>query len=48
MAEQSNKEVKETYHHGIPMSDKELEETIRCWKDIEESIGMVMEEGEDL
>ena len=48
MAEQTNKEVKETCHHGIPMSEKELESYFQDFADIEESIGLVMENGEDL
>lgn len=48
MAEQTNKEVKETCHHGIPMSDEELEKYFQDFSDIEESIGLVMENGEDL
>jgi len=48
MAEQDNKEVTETCHHGIPMSDEELESYFQDFADIEESIGMVMENGEDL
>ena len=48
-----NKELKETSDvkskfSGIPMTDEELAETIQCWKDIEESIGLVMKNGEDL
>ena len=40
--------VKETCHHGIPMSDEELEKYFQDFSDIEESIGLVMENGEDL
>lgn len=49
MEEVSGNKTKEiSKFSGKAMSEEELEETIRCWKDIEESIGMVMEEGEDL
>ena len=48
MAEQTNKEVKETCHRGIPMSEEELESYFQDFADIEESIGLVMENGEDL
>lgn len=48
MAEQTNKEVKETCHHGIQMSDEELERYYQDFQGIEESIGLVMENGEDL
>ncbi len=47
MAEQSNKEV-ETSHHGIQMSDEELAAYEEAFSEIEESIGLVMENGEDL
>ena len=40
--------VKETCHHGIQMSDEELEQYFQDFSDIEESIGLVMENGEDL
>ena len=40
--------VKETCHHGIQMSDEELEKYFQDFSDIEESIGLVMENGEDL
>ena len=40
--------VKETCHHGNEMTDEELEEHFKAFQEIEESIGMVMEEGEDL
>jgi hypothetical protein len=48
MAESDNKEVTETCHHGIPMSESELDQYFQDFQDIEESIGMVMENGEDL
>ena len=48
MAEQTNKEVKETCHHGIQMSDEELAEYEAAFSEIDESIGLVMENGEDL
>ena len=41
-------EVKETCHHGIPMSDEELAAYEESFQEIEESIGLVMENGEDL
>lgn len=34
--------------HGIPMSESELEQYFQDFADIEESIGLVMENGEDL
>lgn len=42
------KETKETCHHGIPMSERELAAYEEAFQEIEESIGLVMEEGEDL
>jgi len=48
MAESDNKEVTETCHHGIPMSDEELAEYEAAFSEIDESIGLVMENGEDL
>ena len=48
MAESDNKEVKETCKHGIQMSEEELESYFQSFADIEESIGLVMENGEDL
>lgn len=33
---------------GIPMTPEELEEYNQVWKDIDESIGLVMKYGEDL
>ena len=47
MAEEVKK-TKETCHHGIPMTDEELEQYFQDFSDIEESIGLVMENGEDL
>ena len=47
MAEEE-KTIKEECHKGIPMSDEELEKYYQDFQDIEESIGMVMENGEDL
>ncbi len=38
----------ETCKHGIQMSDEELESYFQSFAEIEESIGLVMEEGEDL
>lgn len=43
-----DKEVKETCHHGIPMSEEELALYEESFQEIEESIGMVMENGEEL
>ena len=43
-----DKEVKEQCHHGNEMTEEELEEHFQAFQDIEESIGLVMEEGEDL
>ena len=48
MAESDNKEVKETCHHGIQMTDEELAAYEESFQEIEESIGLVMENGEDL
>jgi len=50
MTSQNSKtsETKETCHHGRPMTDEELEEYFQDFSDIEESIGLVMENGEDL
>lgn len=43
-------EVKEKpeCHHGKGMTEEELEQHFQAFQDIEESIGLVMEEGEDL
>ena len=41
-------ETKETCHHGIQMTDEELAAYEESFQEIEESIGLVMEEGEDL
>jgi len=41
-------EVKEQCHHGNEMSDEELEQYFQDFSDIDESIGLVMENGEDL
>ena len=40
--------VKETCHHGVPMTDEELAAYEESFQEIEESIGLVMENGEDL
>ena len=40
--------VKETCHHGIQMSDAELAEYEQAFQDIEDCVGLVMENGEDL
>ena len=47
MAEEVKK-TKETCHHGIPMTDEELAAYEESFQEIEESIGLVMENGEDL
>ena len=41
-------ESKETCHHGTPMSDEELAEYEQAFQDIEDCVGLVMENGEDL
>lgn len=46
-SQNSKTETKETCHHGIPMSDEELAETIQCWKDIEECFNNLEIIGED-
>lgn len=49
MAEQTNKEVKEIKsHHGVDMSPEELAKTTQCWKDIEDSIELVMKKGKNV
>lgn len=50
MSEKENVEVteKETCHHGKEMTPEELEQHFQAFQEIEESIGLVMEEGEDL
>ena len=48
MAESDNKEVKETCHHGIPMSDEELAAYEESFQEIEMAINNVMQNGEDL
>ena len=40
--------VKETGHHGIDISEEEMAEYELAFQEIEESIGLVMENGEDL
>ena len=47
-----NKDLKETSDikskfSGIPMTEEELEETIQCWKDIEECFNNLGIIGED-
>ena len=42
------KTVKEECHHGIQMTEEELAEYEAAFQKIEESIGLVMENGEDL
>lgn len=46
--ERKDEYVKETCHHGIQMTDEELEDHFEAFQEIEESIGLVMENGEDL
>lgn len=46
--EKEKEEAKEQCHHGNEMTDEELEEHFQAFQEIEESIGLVMEEGEDL
>ena len=48
MAEQTNKEVKETCHHGIPMSDEELAAYEESFQEIEIAINNVMQNGDDI
>ena len=45
---ENDKEAKETCHHGIQMTDEELAAYEESFQEIEESIGLVMENGEDL
>ena len=45
---ETKEEPKEQCRHGNKMSDEELEQYFQDFSDIEESIGLVMEEGEDL
>ena len=40
--------TKEQCRNGIPMTDEELAAYEESFQNIEESIGMVMEEGDDL
>lgn len=47
-SQNSKTETKETCHHGIQMTDEELAAYEESFQEIEESIGLVMEEGEDL
>ena len=47
-SQNSKTETKETCHHGIQMTDEELAAYEESFQDIEESIGLVMENGEDL
>lgn len=48
MSEKEVKETKETCHHGMQMTDEELAAYEESFQEIDESIGLVMEEGEDL
>ena len=43
-----DKEAKEQCHHGNEMTEEELKEHLKAFQDIEESIDLVMENGEDL
>lgn len=43
-----NVETKEICHHGIPMTETELAEYEAAFSEIDESIGLVMENGKDL
>ena len=47
-SQNSKTETKETCHHGIQMTDEELAAYEESFQEIEESIGLVMKEGEDL
>ncbi len=40
--------IKEQCHHGIPMTDEELAAYEESFQEIEESIGLVIEDGEGL
>jgi len=44
----TKEEQKESCHHGIPMTEAELAEYEAAFSEIDESIGLVMEDGEDL
>jgi len=48
MAESTKEETKEQCHHGNEMTPEELAEYEAAFQEIEESIGLVMENGEDL
>lgn len=49
MAEQTNKEVKEIKsHHGLDMTLEKLVEHQTAFKDIEDSIELVMKKGKDV
>ena len=48
MSEKEIKETKENCHHGIQMTEEELAAYEESFQEIEESIGLVMENGEDL
>lgn len=48
MTKEESKEKKEKVHSGIELSQEELEDYFKSFADIEESIGLVMGNGEDL
>ena len=48
MAENTKEETKEQCHHGNEMTETELAEYEAAFSEIDESIGLVMEKGEDL
>ena len=43
-----DKKTEQTCHHGIQMTEEELAAYEESFQEIEESIGLVMENGEDL
>ena len=49
MAKNETEETtKETCHHGIQMSDEELEEHFKAFQDIEECIEGLKKKGDDI
>lgn len=46
--ERKDGSVKKSCHHGISMSEEELKDWQKSFSDIEESIKLIMKEGEDL
>jgi uncharacterized small protein (DUF1192 family) len=48
VTKEESKEKREKNHSGIELSQEELEEYERAFTEIDESIGLVMAEGEDL